>query len=472
MGHTMAFLKLKSAFKQKPVSTEVVKEAIPFQDGIGSVLEDRPARFMMATYYLIMALFVVLVIISFVAETDSVVVGAGRLATVTPPIQLQPVDRAIIRELKVMAGDTVEKGQILATFDPTFARSDLEALLAQQQSLEAHVKRLESEWNGTPFTVTDASNPDEKLQHALLLQRRASYQSRLLAFDESIQGLEASIQTIDDNRAPLKALLKISRDVESKRRRLADSGSGTTLEYQESQVTSIRTERELQEANNRLIELQHTLLSKRADRQGFIDDWLREVMDQLVVVRTELAKVNESVVKAKRINDFEALTAPSDGVVLSVADRTSGAVLPGAEVLITILPFDATLVAEVMIPSSDIGFIQPGDEVVIKIDAFPYRTHGMLQGHLAFVSQESYQSSGGANGAGGGDASGGKGQSAGAFHVGRVELLDIKLKNLPEGSHLIRGMTLSAEIKVGVRTIASYILFPITRSFTESMREP
>ena len=462
----MAFLKIKSPFKS--TSKEVVADAVPFQDGIGSVMEDRPSSLMMATYYLIMSMFIVMVVIAFVAKTDSVVVGAGSLSTDTPPIQLQPVDRAIIRRLKVKAGDVVSKGQVLATFDPTFARSDLVSLLAQQQSLAALLHRLESELNNTQFAIDSNSNADEKLQADLLLQRQSLYKSRLLAYDEGIAGILASIQAAKDRRDPLTKLLAISKDVEAKRRVLASSGTGTNLEYQDSQVASIRSEQDLQETNNRMIELQHNLLSKKAERQTFVDDWLRQVMDNLVAARNELAKIDELVVKSKRINDFEALTSPVDGVVLEVAKRTAGAVLPGAEVLITIVPSDATFVAEVMIPSSDIGFIKPGDDVVLKVNAFTYRTHGMLKGRLGFVSQESYHSGSSASDKDGDSGSG----SAGAFHVGRVELLSTKLRNLPEGVHLIRGMTLSAEIKVGTRSIASYILFPITRSFNESMREP
>ncbi|MEO5364437.1 MAG: HlyD family efflux transporter periplasmic adaptor subunit, partial [Magnetococcus sp. DMHC-8] len=152
--------------------------------------------------------------------------------------------------------------------------------------------------------------------------------------------------------------------------------------------------------------------------------------------------------------------------------RSAGAVLASAELLITIVPSDAVFIAEIMIPSRDIGYVKIGDKVVIKVDAFPYQRHGSLEGRLRFISQESF---------GGGEtpnskenAASGKEKSsgAGAMHTGRVELLSTKLYNLPEGVRLIRGMTLNAEIKVGSRSIAAYILNPITRSFSESLREP
>ncbi len=460
----------------KRVQKKVTADAIPFQAGIGIVTEIDPPVIMMGTYYLILAMFVVAIVIASVANTDIVVVGTGQLTTDTPPIQLQPVDRSIIREMKVRAGDVVTKGQVLATFDPTFARADLAALLVQQQSLLAQIHRLESEMNNTEFVADANSNTDERLQATLLHQRRSQYQSRVRMFDEEIQGLQASTRTTEDNRIHQEKLVDILKDVEGKRRNLAQSGTGTNLQYQDSQSSSIRAEQDWQTSVNRLAELQHSLLSKRAERQTFMDDWMRQVLDSLVATRTELAKVNESVTKAKRITDFEVLTAPVNGVVLDVAKRSAGAVLPGAELLITIVPSDAVFIAEIMIPSRDIGYVKVGDKVIIKVDAFPYQRHGSLEGRLRFISQESFGGGGetanskeqGSSGSSSKD----KGATTGAVHTGRVELLSTKLYNLPEGIRLVRGMTLNAEIKVGSRSIAAYILNPITRSFSESLREP
>lgn len=469
MASFITKLPLKRFLKKK-----VTEDAIPFQSGVGPVIEVEPPLVMMGTYYLIMAMFAAVVVIASVADTDIVVSGSGQLTTNSPPIQLQTIDRAIIREIKVKAGAVVTKGQVLVTFDPTFARADLASLLVQQQALLAQIRRLESEANETEFVADATSNPDEKLQAALLHQRRSQYMSRLRMFDEEIQGLQANIRTTEGARRHQEKLVEISRDVEGKRRELAKSGSGTNLQYQDSQSNNIRAEQDFRLSVNRLVELQHSLLSKKAERQTYIDDWARQVLDNLVVARTDLAKVDEAVTKARRITDFEALIAPVDGVVLSVAKRSVGAVLQGAELLLTLVPSDAVFIAEIQIPSREIGYVKLGDPVVIKIDAFPYQRHGMLEGRLRFVSHETFAGSESPNSkeeAGSGDPDR-KSMPVGAVHTGIVELLSTKLYNLPEGIRLIRGMTLNAEIKVGSRSIASYILNPITRSFSESLREP
>jgi HlyD family secretion protein len=51
-------------------------------------------------------------------------------------------------------------------------------------------------------------------------------------------------------------------------------------------------------------------------------------------------------------------------------------------------------------------------------------------------------------------------------------LAGTELDNLPKGAHVIPGMTLTAEIKVGSRTVMGFFLNPLTRALGESIREP
>jgi len=60
----------------------------------------------------------------------------------------------------------------------------------------------------------------------------------------------------------------------------------------------------------------------------------------------------------------------------------------------------------------------------------------------------------------------------GVVHRAQVELRDTALHSLPEGTRLLPGMSLMAEINVGSRSVMSYFLQPIIRGFSESIREP
>jgi hemolysin D len=450
-----------------PIKNLVIPEAIPFQDPIDEICEEEAPSIMRGTHYFVMSLFLTIILIASLVKVDIVVVGSGRLATAVPPIMLQPIERAIVRELKVKQGDSVTKGQVLATLDSTFAQADLTSLTIQQKSLVAQVRRLEAELDDQLYEEDPALGEEARLQVSLYQQRRAQYLSQLKVYDEEIQRRLSNIRTTEDERSSQAKQLTIAKDVEGMRSAMLEKQVGSRLNYLEAQSARMRIEQNLQGAQNRLGELQHDLQSKQAERQSFVEQWRHQILEDLVAKRNEAARIGEGIAKATLVKDLVVLTAPEDGVVLDVAKRSVGSVLREAEPFITMVPANATLIAEVMINSSDVGYTKFGDEAVIKVDAFPYQRHGLMAGRLISVGEESFQS-----GAPVQENSLMPSEKSGAFHRGLVELTNTKLDSMPEGSRLFPGMTLTAELKVGSRSVMSYFLYPITRGLSESIREP
>ncbi len=181
-------------------SSSVLPDAIPFQDPIDEITEEQAPQFIRGTHYFVVSMFLAMILIASVVKVDIVVVGQGRLTTDVPPIMLQPIDRAIVRELKVRTGDTVTKGQVLATLDPTFAKADLAALSNQQKSLLAQIRRLESELSEQPFQTDGSLGSEETLQATLYAQRQLQYQSQLKVYDEEIQRRLSNIRGTEDDR--------------------------------------------------------------------------------------------------------------------------------------------------------------------------------------------------------------------------------------------------------------------------------
>ena len=449
---------------------DIVVDALEFQDPIDQICAEQPPKPMRSVLYVGLALALIIVIGAAILKVEIVVVGTGRLATAVPPIVLQPMDRAIIRELKVRPGDAVKKGQTLATLDPTFAQADLTALAAQKRSLDAQVRRLEAEVNSQPFVLADTATSEEQLQATLYQQRRAQYDSQLRMYDQEIERRRTNIRASEDEISSETKQVSVAQELEKMRGANLEKQFGSKLNYLEAQSNRMRMEQMLQSSQNRLAEQKHDLQSKQAERQTFIDQWRHQSVDSLVTARTEATKTEEGMSKATLLNDLVVLTAPEDGVVLDIAKKSVGSILNGAEPLVTLSQSDAPLVAEISINSADIGYTKDNAEVVVKVDAFPYQKHGFLHGKLLSVSEESFAvaSAEGQQSV----LSGASRNSGGAFHRGLVEIDDTKLSNLPEGARLIPGMTLTAEVQVGTRSILSYFLYPITRGLSESIREP
>jgi HlyD family secretion protein len=436
---------------------------------LDDIFAEHPPRLVRDTHYGVAAIIVVLIVIASYVNIDIIVSASGRLIADAPTIVLQPMTLSVIRDIKVKPGDVVHKGDILATLDPTFTQADQGALQAQRASLAAQIGRLEAELDDAPIHL-EASSPDAILQLTLYHQRQSEYRQRLRAFDEDEQRYKSTIVATALNSASLAQQIDIARQMETMHQTLFKKQIEAKSTYLDATVARMRAERDQQDAEIHLNESRHFLLSRQAERQVFIDQWRSQLLDELVKARKEAKSVDESLVKAERMNDLVALKAPEDGFVLDVGKRSVGSVLQAAEPLITLVPTNAVLIADVMIASNDVGYTKPGDEVVIKVDAFPYQRHGFLNGRLRAIGEDSSGPSGSATGSGPAGAAGGP--PSGAFHRSQVALTDTKLQALQPGSHLIPGMTVTAEIKVGSRSIISYFLYPIMRGLDESIREP
>lgn len=446
---------------------EILRAAVPFQADLDEIIEEPPPPAMRGIYYFMVALLLLLLLITSLFEVEMIITGAGQISADAPPVVLQPMERAIVREIKVKVGDAVKKGQLLARLDPTFVEADVDALTVQLAAVQAEVRRVEVEINGKPYEITAAASNSEELQAAIYAQRRAQYASRVLAYDEELKRLDTTLKSTEEERSFLAQQLGIANEVEGMRTQLWQQRLTSKLQYLDSQNNRLRSERDFQSATERISEIRHSLQGKRAERQAFIDDWRRQLAEDLVQKRAELSKISESLTKASRMHDLVSLVAPEDGIVLDVAKRSVGSVVREAEPMITLVPSSATLIAEIVISSKDIGYAAPGDDVVVKVDAFPYQRHGMLKGRLMSVSEDSYNP----GVARGPDSPSGPALT-GAFHKARVALIDTKLMDMPPNARVFPGMTVSVEIQVGRRSVISYFLNPITRGLRESLREP
>ncbi|MFZ4809337.1 MAG: HlyD family type I secretion periplasmic adaptor subunit [Hyphomicrobiaceae bacterium] len=376
---------LASVAKPVEETPRVHSSALPFQSDLVAIIEEPPPTHMRMTTYLLAGMVSLAVLIAAVVEIDIVIRGTGKLTVDGPPLVLQPIERSILRALHVKPGDTVTKGQVLATLDPTFAEADATAIEAQQRMVAAQLRRLEAESREEPF-LPESNSTEETLQSEIYRQRRQEFASRVKAFDDEIKRAQAAVRTLEFERTMLEQQLVVARDVEQMRTTLFASQSGSRLQFLESRSVRIRAERDHQGANDRLIELDHNLDAKRAERQAFIDEWRRRLFEEVERLRGEAARVEGAQAKARRYKELVVISAPQDGVVIDIAKRSVGSILKEAETLIMLAPSHMPLIAEVSLASADVGYAKAGDTVVVKVDTFPYTRHGTLKGRLRSIS--------------------------------------------------------------------------------------
>lgn len=430
----------------------LARDALEFQADLDRLVAEPAPLILRLWPALGVTLIVALVAFASLAQLDIVVSAQGRLAADAPPAILAPMSRAVLRELLVHPGDRVERGQVLARLDPTLADADRAALLAQRSSLAAQVARLEADLSGQPLSAASA---DLALQAQVQAQRsnlaaaqRAQLQAARDAAADALQAEERAGGGLGDR-------LSIARQVEEMRRKLAASQTGSRLSALEAELARIDAQAALNQHDARLKDLTARLSGAKAAVSAYDSDRRRADLEALATLRPQIADLDEALSKANRLAALSELTAPGPGVVISVAQGGVGSLVTEGTPVVVLVPTDVPLVAEIMIRSADSGTVAPGDAVDLKIDAFPWRRHGVLTGRLIDVSSASFTPEGAAE----------------AQHPARVSLAG-DLHDLAEGAGLLPGMTLEADVKTGTRSVMDYFLDPILRGLNEALREP
>ena len=142
------------------------------------------------------------------------------------------------------------------------------------------------------------------------------------------------------------------------------------------------------------------------------------------------------------------------GTVQQVAVHTDGGVVTPAQVLMVIVPKDAQVTAEVVVDNKDIGFVNAGQTAQIKLETFPFTRYGTVEAKVESVTADAVSD-----------------DKRGAIFPATLTLskesIDVDGKRI----RLSPGMNVTAEIKTGKRRLIDYLLSPVQRATSESMRE-
>jgi HlyD family secretion protein len=475
MGQTEQIIPLKERrARLQPAGrpARVDPAAVQFQpDAV--MIEERPLPwFARSVVYVVVALVATAAIWASVSQVDRVVSARGKLITIDPLMVVQPLETAVVHSINVGVGDDVKAGSVLATLDPTFTQSEEVADQERLGSMTAEAARIEAEIYGEPFPPKSVDNPLEakylRLQAAVHAHRQAEYHAAVASSDADAAKLEAALVTNRNAQTGLEERVKVVSQVEDMRDELFKLSAGSRLNLLQSRLDRLSLTDQLGEKKNQEKELEAQLASVREQKEKYINNWVREAGERLTQLQQQISTETQKLAAAERRRTLVVLRAPADGVVLELGQRSIGSVAKEAEPLITLVPRDNKIEAEVDVDSADVARIRVGDQVRVKFDALPFQRHGTITGRVRVITENSFQPDKGAAPPANAKDSDGKP----AFFRARIALGSLTLHDVPKDFRLIPGMTTTAEILVGKRTIISYLLDPVIRLFDEGLREP
>ncbi|TQF33019.1 hemolysin secretion protein D [Bradyrhizobium sp. UNPA324] len=433
-----------------------------FQSDAAEIEQLTPPRLGRITLYCVGALIAAAVTFACVSRVDMIVTAQGKLITTNPNLVVQPLETSVIREIRVKAGDIVNHGDVLAVLDPTFSQADLAQLRGRLAGLDASIDRLRAELDGTDYGVDETANADQALQRKVFLQRRAAYDLQIQNYDAQIASAQANLKTAQNEELVLAERLDTMQSIEAMRNALMAKEVGSRLNFLLSRDARLEVESNLARVRGSIVDNTHRLDKARADQKVFAAEFRRTAYQELVETLPKRDGTAEELKKAELRRQLIVLTAPADAVVLDIANRTVGSVVREAETLFVLVPRDEALRAEVNVEGRDIGQVAVGQVVRVKFEAFPFQKYGTATGEVGVISRDSFSPDAKAEGAR---------RSSAPYYRVLIDLRDAHLRLPAERVHLIPGMAVTAEMKVGQRTVISYFLYPLLRGLDESIRE-
>lgn len=409
-----------------------------------------------------------LVLWSFLGRLDIVAVAEGKLIPQTYVKIVQPPEAGIVKEILVREGEAVRAGQVLMKMDAFITEADANTLQADSWRKRSALQRIDAELSDAPFQG-DADAPpglskeieaQYRANRAALEAAVAEERSRLL---KARQDLSAAEQV----RTKLADTLPHYREQEKAFDKLAKDGFVGPLLASDKRRERIEKEQELKTQEYVIQSARAGVLQSEKTLAQIKSDYRRQLYAERNEVANGLDRLAQEITKQAHRRDLLELKAPQDGLVKDLATHTAGTVVQPGTVLLTLVPKNETLHAEVWVSNEDIGFVRNGLPVKLKFAAYPFQKYGMADGRVGLVSADAAD-----NNLNNQSQNGEKqGKSTSLVYKALVTIDSMDLEMDGNRYPLSAGMQTSAEIRLGTRSVAEYLLSPVQKAWHEAGRE-
>jgi hemolysin D len=271
---------------------------------------------------------------------------------------------------------------------------------------------------------------------------------KLLA--QVIRRLEGDLSTKDQLQAQLQAewqdiSAKLSKADFTK---LVDQGFISSHATQDKTQERVELERDLVTQRARLSEAIATAAETEQAKSAYKAETQRQLADRYAQASTKRIQLS-----ADQRQKQTQLRAPVSGVIQQLAIHSVGGVVTSAQALMVVVPDSNQVTAEVSIANQDIGFVNGGQGAEIKLETLSFTKYGTIKATVDNVSADTVTD-----------------EKRGSFYPA-ILTLEKKGKLIDGKSIPISpGMNITAEIKTGKRRIIEFLLSPVQRAGSESLR--
>lgn len=389
------------------------------------------------------------------ARIDVIVRTEGRIIPAGKSQLIQHLEGGIVRHILVQEGEVVRSGQPLMELSDVQARSTLGQEQSRQSSLRGREARLLAEMSGAggivfPDDLNDAEVRRAETEAWRLRRARVAEEVRVLR-DQGAQKRGEAAES-GARRQNLIAELEVARRQYQVIEGLRRNGAASELEALEAQSRVQRLGTQIAEAEAAVPRLRAAQSEVESRVGETLARFRAEVSAELTQVRADLEKSSLEVGSNEDRLNRNVVRAPVSGSVNRLVVNTLGGVVRPGETLLEITPDDQRIVLETRARPNDRANLRRGLPARVRIGAYDYATYGAMDGEVTEVSADTLSD-----------------EREGRYYRVRIEAEPIGSR--PPGE-MIPGMTASADIVVGKRTVLSYLLSPLLKFRDGAFRDP
>jgi len=225
---------------------------------------------------------------------------------------------------------------------------------------------------------------------------------------------------------------------------LSSSFIGSEMTLQSLIAESMQTTYIIQQLDKKTEQYEYEIDALEKSKVSTVLGKIDEGNKYIAELTLQIKKVDDHIEKCR-------LIAPASGTLSNVSPWSEGQTVSGEQVAITLIPDEEENIIECMIENNKMTNVILGQEVAIKLDAYPYSRYGIMNGEIIYISPEAYTLE----------------NQVPSFKV------QIKIDNssIGKNAEISAGMSGTIEIKTGTRNILAYFLEPIIEGLDNSLKE-
>ncbi|MFO7667187.1 MAG: HlyD family type I secretion periplasmic adaptor subunit [Desulfobacterales bacterium] len=451
-----------SESEKKPKSNELFyrmpSEDIDLVTDIRSSVMAQSPKGGRAILWAVLILTAIAIFWASVSEVEEVTRGQGKVIPASQIQVIQNLEGGILSEILVNVGDTVKKDQLLLKIDQTRFSSSVQQNRSKYLSNRAKAARLQAETSGSPFSVPRevmAEQPEIGIREQELYEsRKKELQSSLEIKQQQYNQRNHELRELNSKLAELNKTYLLFQEELKLTKPLVAKGAVSEMEVLRLERQASEMQGEIEQTKQAIPRAQSRIEESQVALKELRLAFINKAKSELNEVLAQLGEDSATSIALQDRLDRTLVKSPVNGTVNRLHINTVGGVIQPGMNLIEIVPLEGTLLVEAMIKPSDIAFLRPNQDALIKFTAYDFTIFGGLKAKLEQISADSITDE--------------KGNS---FYLVRLRTDKNYLGPQNNPLPIIPGMIASVDILTGKKTVLSYLLKPVLRAKYMALRE-